>query len=58
MGCTLKQAEKRLFGGAGRGFIGSQAAQGGRIHGQKVGESIRLTGAKAGLGAGRKEIAG
>lgn len=42
----------------GRGYTGagSRTSTGGRAVGRKAGESIRTTGAKAGLGSGRKEI--
>jgi len=42
----------------GRGFQGSSTGVSGRIHGQKAGESIRMTGAKGSLGSGMKSLPG
>jgi hypothetical protein len=58
------QAEERKrlkglrLGRGSRGFdgAGARTTTGGREAGRKAGESIRMTGAKAGIGAGRKSI--
>lgn len=55
LGISFEKARKEYFKGR-RGFSGSSAGESGRSHGQKAGESIRLTGAKGALGSSRKAI--
>jgi hypothetical protein len=58
-GIKFAQARKAIhgcFGYSRGGGAGSKVSSGGRAHGQRAGQSIRMTGAKAGIGSGRKAI--
>jgi hypothetical protein len=55
-GDVQKSIKSCFRGRGGFGGAGSKAPSGGRAHGQRSGQSIRMTGAKAGIGAGRKGI--
>lgn len=53
-----KRLKKLKFGRGPRGFdgAGARTTTGGREAGREAGKSIRMTGAKAGIGSGRKAI--